>query len=536
MCGIFIYVGEKLTPYTLYSAFMNTSLRGPDDNILKQINKNLTFGFHRLSIMDVSYKGNQPLYHPSKPYVIICNGEIYNYKQLKDENNFETFSDSDCEILLYMYDKYGIEETVKQIDSESFSFCLYDGYKNEIFIARDRFGVRPLFICKTENNEYILSSEMKSIHPIVSQTDKIEQFQPGSWANLKLDNFNNSQINYNEYFSYTFQEIHDNEKIICENIKNLLKKSIKKRMMSDRKIGCLLSGGLDSSIISALVADEMRKRGETLETFSIGIKGSTDIEYAKLVAEHIGSIHHSVELSEDEFLNAIPDVIYNIESYDTTTVRASTGNYLIGKYIRENTDIKVIFNGDGSDEQSGYIYLKKAPSPKEFKDECVKLLKEIHFYDVLRSDRSLSSRFSLETRTPFLDTDFVNYYMSIDTKLKMYDNRIEKYLLRKSFEGENLLPDSVLWRKKEAFSDGCSSVERSWHSIIKEFVDKFVTDDEFYKNKNNYTFNMPQLKETYFYRTLFESYYPSRSNIIPHYWLPNWDNKVDPSARELDIY
>jgi asparagine synthase (glutamine-hydrolysing) len=309
--------------------------------------------------------------------------------------------------------------------------------------------------------------------------------------------------------------------------------------MSDRPVGCLLSGGLDSSLISALVAREFKinNKGQ-LNTFSIGIKGSTDLIYAKKVAEHIGSFHHSIELTEEEFLDAIPEVIYNIESYDTTTVRASTGNYLIGKYIKENTDITVVFNGDGSDEQSGYLYLANAPSPDDFKNECVRLLKEIHYYDVLRSDRSLSSNFSLETRAPFLDTDFVDYYMSIPSEAKMYGNgKIEKFLIRSAFDNDDLLPKDVLWRRKEAFSDGCSSNERSWHKIIQEFVDTQIPDEIYVTRKDKYVFNKPQLKESYYYRKIFESYYPGRSNMIPHFWLPKWNgNQQDPSARELKKY
>jgi asparagine synthase (glutamine-hydrolysing) len=252
------------------------------------------------------------------------------------------------------------------------------------------------------------------------------------------------------------------------------------------------------------------------------------------VAEHIGSKHHTIELSEEEFLNAIPEVIYNIESYDTTTVRASVGNYLIGKYIKENTDITVVFNGDGSDEQSGYLYLGNAPSEQEFKQECIKLLSEIHYFDVLRSDRAMSSHWSLESRTPFLDTDFVNYYMSIETKHKMYDNKIEKYLLRLSFNEDNLLPPDVLWRRKEAFSDGCSSKERSWHKVIQEYIEKNVSDSEY--RSNTFIHNPPQLKESYLYRKIYESFYKGFANLIPHYWLPNWSECVDPSARELDVY
>ena len=536
MCGIFAYLGDTIESKKIKDAFLKTYKRGPDDNILKIINSKLTFGFHRLSIMDTSYKGNQPIYHPKKPYAVICNGEIYNHQELIKNNNFLTYSHSDCEVVLYLYEKYGFEEMLKQIDSESFAICLYDGEKDELLVGRDRFGVRPLFVSKTNNDEFIFSSEVKSISPLVNE-ENIHQFQPGCWKSFSL--IDNKDSDYFQYYSYSYPELElNNIPEICLTIKDKFTKSVKKRIMSERPIGCLLSGGLDSSLVSALVAKEFKNKNKgKLNTFSIGIKGSTDLVYAKKVADHIGSIHHAIELTEEDFLKAIPEVIYNIESYDTTTIRASTGNYLVGKYIKENTDITVVFNGDGSDEQSGYLYLANAPNPKDFKDECIKLLKEIHFYDVLRSDRSLSSNFSLETRAPFLDTEFVDFYMSIKTEFKMYENRIEKYLLRLAFDNDDLLPKEVLWRKKEAFSDGCSSNERSWHKIIQEFVNTIITDEEFENNKNKYEINKPELKESYYYRKIFESHYPNQGQLIPHFWLPKWcGNKTDPSARELEIY
>ena len=537
MCGIFAYLGNTIEAKKLEKAFLKSFKRGPDDNILKIINNNLTFGFHRLSIMDISFKGNQPLFHPNRPYAIICNGEIYNYQKLVEENNFVTYSESDCEVLLYLYEKFGIEGLLEKIDSESFAFCIYDGEKNELIIARDRFGVRPLFMSKTNKNEYIFCSESKSIIPLINDNDTLIQFNPGCWKSFSLTE--KSESEYYPYYSYIYPEIDSvNIEEICLNIREKMTNAVIKRLMSDRPIGCLLSGGLDSSLISALVSREFKKQNKgQLNTFSIGIKGSTDLVYAQMVAEHIGSVHHTIEMTEEDFLKAIPEVIYNIESYDTTTVRASTGNYLVGKYIKENTNITVVFNGDGSDEQSGYIYLENAPSSKDFKDECIRLLKEIHFYDVLRSDRSLSSNFSLETRAPFLDTDFVNYYMSIKTELKMYGDKMEKFLLRSAFDQDDLLPKEVLWRRKEAFSDGCSSNERSWHKIIQEFVDKQITDDEYLSEKNKYTLNTPELKESYYYRKIFESHYKNRGNLIPHFWLPKWcGDKKDPSARELQNY
>ena len=557
MCGIFSYLGVTIDSEKLRQEYMKTYGRGPDSNVMKQITHNLVFGFHRLSIMDISFRGDQPLYHPSKPYVLICNGEIYNYQELKEKYDIQTYSNSDCEVILYLYEKFGIEKTLQLLDSEAYAFCLYDGLQGKLIVSRDRFGVRPLFVSKLQNGEYMFCSEMKSLHEFIDviKGDEIEQFQPGSyrifslkneysfWSHLSLVPSSLVENEKDSGYLYYYKKIYDvskeyDEEVILRSIREKMTQAVRKRLMSDRPIGCLLSGGLDSSLISALVAREFKNTGKgQLETFAIGIKGATDLEYAKQVADFIGSKHHSIELEESDFLEAIPEVIKAIESYDTTTVRASTGNYLVGKYIKENTDITVVFNGDGSDEQSGYIYLSKAPDKESFHEECVKLLSEIHYFDVLRSDRSLSTDWSLETRSPFLDTDFVNYYMSIPTELKMYEDRIEKYLLRKAFDKENLLPHEVLWRRKEAFSDGCSSNQRSWHKIIQEHVDSKITDVEFLENKDKYTHNTPELKESYYYRKLFEEYYPNMSFLIPHFWLPKWNgNMKDPSARELTNY
>ena len=577
MCGIFSYFGNgsnKIPINLLTNSFMKTAKRGPDNNIMKQISNNLIFGFHRLAIMDPSFKGDQPLYNPHKPHSLICNGEIYNFEQLKKEHNIKTYSNSDCEIILYLYDKFGIKRTLEMLDSEAFAMCIHDGIKNEFIIARDRFGVRPLFInvpdSRNETN-LILSSEMKSVNDLIPDEQLVEQFSPSTYRRYCIDTHElleectyydkpykkniQTMLNYKTSDKSEIQNILKNEYThymdetqVLTNINKLFTEAVIKRLMSEREIGCLLSGGLDSSLVSAIVCREFKKRGlKQLNTFAIGIGGSTDLYYAQLAANHIGSKHHSIELTEADFLNAIPEVIRTIESYDTTTVRASVGNYLVGKYIKENTDITVVFNGDGSDEQSGYLYLANAPNERDFQTECERLMDEIHYFDVLRSDRTLSSQHSLETRAPFLDTAFVNYYMSVDPKLKMYNSthttntdnkpRIEKYLLRKAFDDDDLLPDEILWRRKEAFSDGCSSTERSWHTIIQEYIDSKVSDKEFEDNKHKYTHNTPELKESYYYRKIFEELYPNRSNIIPHFWLPRWNGDIkDPSARELNNY
>ena len=530
MCGIFSYIGNKYSKEDLLDNFNRIVNRGPDSSNIITVN-DITLGFHRLAINDLSDDGMQPFINDN--IYLICNGEIYNHKKLyKDHlSQFKLKSNSDCEVIIYLYKLFGIEETCKMLDGV-FSFVLYDELKDKIFIARDPYGVRPLFIGYTQDSDMFVSSELKAIH---DKCIYIKQFNPGSYLEYKnKDNYILKKYHDNNFVINKFQP----EEFILTCIRSKLISAVKKRLLSDRPIGALLSGGLDSSLVSGIICKLYRDKGikNKLQTFSIGLTGATDLGYAKSVSDYIGSNHHTIECSEDSFLKAISNVIYNIESYDTTTVRASVGNYLVAEYIKQNTDIVVLFNGDGSDEQSGYKYLRNAPDSEAFNDECNKLINNIQYFDVLRSDRSVSSKWSLEARTPFLDKEFVQYYMTIDPKLKMYNNEnglIEKYLLRKAFSGHNIIPDEVLWRPKEAFSDGCSSEERSWHKIIQEHVDNLISDDEFNLNKNKYKINPPLLKESYFYRKIFDSYYPGKANVIPYFWLPNWSDEIDPSAREL---
>ena len=549
MCGIFGYISKFLLTenviktHGISRGFNKIRDRGPN-NTQHCLIDNIYLGFHRLAINDLSENGNQPM--QLNNYFLVCNGEIFNYKKLKEEFNFEFRSNSDCEIILHLYDYY-VKENRKDIfniicnllDGE-FAFILYDGNKQKTYIARDPYGVRPLFFGRSEFGDYVFSSELKGMCNLVESAN---QFNPGKYMVLKNNNIDNILKNKNIIcYSTKYHNIDTNmidnskhiEDNIIEEINSVFKEAVYKRMMSDREICSLLSGGLDSSLVSAILSKKLGPN--KLKTFSIGLKGSPDLEYAKNVAEHIKSIHHSIEIEEEEFLNYIEEVIYKIESYDITTVRASVGNYLVGKYIKENSNCKVVFNGDFSDEVAGgYRYFKNTSNPDMFHNECVRLLENIHYYDCLRSDRSISTH-GLECRVPFADKDFVNYYMSIDSKLRMSDKRIEKYLIRKAFEKENLLPEEVLWRKKEAFSDGVTSETRSWHKIIEEFVDKKISDNDFKTLQNNFSFNKPLTKEALYYRIIFERTYNKFENIIPYFWMPKWCGDVsDPSAREIKL-
>ena len=533
MCGIFAYISDKSINDTARAKLkqfgMKCSHRGPDNTQIKVMDK-IYLMFHRLMINDVSERGNQPISHPNdENLVLICNGEIYNYKELAHENGFKLKSSSDCEIILHMYKKYGIEETVKHLDGV-FAFVLVDKVNDKIWVARDPFGVRSLFM-GTDGGNTCIASELKSI---VDSTDKlvpeVTQFPPGHYYDVG----NQTATRYYDYIYPTNPDT--NKENIMKNIRALLIQATKKRLLSERPIGCLLSGGLDSSLIAGILCKLYP--ANKLKTFSIGLENSVDLIHARLVAEHLGTDHHEVIVTEEEMLGTLEEDIIMIESYDTTTVRASTPMYILSKYIRDNTDVVVIFSGEGSDEASGsYMYFHNAPNKDEFKKETIRLMEDLCYFDVLRCDKSTAGA-GLEVRVPFLDKDFLNYYLSIDPELKMPGSfHIEKYLLRKAFEEEKLIPDKVLWRVKEGMSDGVSSKKKAWYEIIQENVAKNMSDSEFVILQSKYSFNPPMIKESMYYREIFNDYYQDCNKTIPYYWLPKWSGDiVEPSARVLNCY
>jgi len=523
VCGIFFYQGTKKEKSLIKEAG-KISYRGPDNTTTFSPDNTSTFVFHRLAINGLTEAGNQPFKLGN--LTLVCNGEIYNHKQLERKYGIENKTGSDCEVILGMFKKIGIQKTSEELDGV-FMFVIYDSERKKVWASRDAFGVRPGFI-GLKNGEIGISSEAKSLTNLFSGS--IEVFKPGTfWCSENPNDFK-------QWYSKDFNpEEKIDELIYPKFVRNSLIASVEKRLMSDREVGCLLSGGLDSSLIASIVS---RRSKEKIKTFSIGMPGSIDLKYASMVAKYIGSDHHEIQISEKEFIDAIPEVIYKIESYDTTTVRASVGNYLVSKYISENTDVKVVFNGDGADEVcSGYIYGMLAPSDKELYKDSVRLLKEIHLYDVLRSDRSISSN-GLEPRTPFLDKDFVETYMKIPGKDRCFSNKkIEKYILRRAFSGHYYLPDEVLWRKKCAFSDGVSDIKKSWHTIIQDHVNFIVSDDYFEKKSKKIKHCKPVLKESLYYRDIFISKFgKSQDKLIPDFWMPRWTNVKDPSAREIDGY
>lgn len=540
MCGIFALLcsdNEILDHKLINEYFLKGSKRGPEHSVLQNIKNDVIFGFHRLAINGLDPESNQPIISRGK--YLICNGEIYNHSELFEQQKLEKNTNSDCEAILKGYERNGIN-IINMLDGV-FGCLIYDNDKNEIIAARDPYGVRPLYICYYENNNIGFASDLAPL--MFNKNIKyINQFEPGTHAIFKKIDGKFTKIYHERYFYNTsyIRDIVDKNKPIeyymYTLVKNIQQAIMKRVNNCEREIASLLSGGLDSSIISAYVCRFYKqKTGIQLETYSIGLENGTDLEYAKMVANHINSNHTEITCHNEDFITSIPDVIKDVESYDTTTVRASTGNWNVAKYIKQSSDAKVIFNGDGADElMGGYMYFHKAPNDQEFHNECLRLLSKISYFDVLRSDKSISSH-GLEPRTPFLDKEFTKFYLSIPIEYRNHNNnnKCEKYLIRKAIElyDPTLLPKEVLWRKKEAFSDGVSSLKKSWFEIIR---DHLLSNN--IKRTSTYAYNVPQTSEQHFFRDLFVKEFPSCDTILPYFWMPKYVNATDSSARTLDIY
>ena len=558
MCGIFALLNnintQLLNNTIIEEQFYKGKQRGPEYSKLEYNYLKMCIGFHRLAINGLNIQSNQPIVY--EDIILICNGEIYNYKNLYANMNVSPTTDSDCEVIIHLYLKYGIEQTLIMLDGE-YSFLLFDNRinserLNNIYIARDPFGVRPLYqlynINKNQNlnNLYGFASELKCLEYFYNQNPniyRVQQFEPGTYSVFQFGDKVNSiwkpliknKLYFIPTFSYTKLSLNIEQYLFLNVSKYLNEAVIKRCEATERPIACLLSGGLDSSLIAALVSNYFKKEKQ-IETFSIGLKDSEDIKYAKIVADYIGSKHTEIIVTEIEMFEAIPEVIKAIESYDTTTIRASIGNYLIGKYISKMSDAKVILNGDGSDELfGGYLYMNKCPDDIEFDKETRRLLKDIYLFDVLRSDKSISSN-GLEPRTPFLDITFVNYILSIPSYFRNHTNlnQCEKYLLRQSFSKiyfvncneTQILPNEILWRQKEAFSDGVSSKGRSLFTILQELISSICGDKR-----------EPSIElEKMYYKEIFDKEFPNCSHILPYFWMPKYIKATDPSARTLEVY
>ena len=546
MCGIVCAFELKQKAETLRPQILEMSKkirhRGPDWSGIYADEKAI-LSHERLSIVD-PVSGKQPLFSEDKKLVLAANGEIYNHralrKQFDGKYNFQT--ESDCEVILALYKEKG----TSFIDEMNgiFGFALYDADKDEYFVARDHMGIIPLYMGWDTNGTFYVASELKALEGVCT---KIELFPPGHYLSSKDGVLT-------KWYSRDWMEydaVKENQTSIDE-LHDALEAAVHRQLMSDVPYGVLLSGGLDSSVTSAIAKKYAEKRIESddttdawwpqLHSFSVGLKGSPDLAAAQLVADHIGTVHHEIQFTIQEGLDAIRDVIYNLETYDITTIRASTPMYLMARVIK-SMGVKMVLSGEGADELfGGYLYFHKAPNDKEFHEETVRKLSKLHMYDCLRANKSLAA-WGIEGRVPFLDKEFMDVAMRINPKDKMINGeRMEKWVIRKAFE--NYLPESVAWRQKEQFSDG---VGYSWIDTLKEVVEEEVTDEQLANAHYKFPIQTPTNKEEFYYRSIFAEHFPSDtaawsvpqeasvacSTKIALEWDEAFKNMNDPSGRAV---
>ena len=546
MCGIVCALDIKQNSNFLRSQILEMSKkvrhRGPDWSGI-HCGKNVLLAHERLAIVDPA-SGNQPIFSHDKNLILAANGEIYNHRLLKEKLSIEYAfqTNSDCEIILALYKEKGINflDDLNGI----FGFVLYDEENNEYLIARDHMGIVPLYMGWDKFGTFYVASELKALEGVCN---KIEIFPPGHF----LFSRDSKLVKWYQRDWMNYESISNNETDL-NSLKNALEDAVHRQLMSDVPYGVLLSGGLDSSITSALAKKYSKNRIESddqkaawypqLHSFAVGLVGSPDLKASKLVAEHIGSIHHEVTFTIQEGLDAIKDVVFHLETYDVTTIRASTPMYLMARVIK-SMGIKMVLSGEGADEIfGGYLYFHKAPSAEEFHKETVRKLDKLYQYDCLRANKSLAA-WGIEGRVPFLDKEFIDVAMRINPKDKMINkDRMEKWVLRKSFE--SYLPKAIAWRQKEQFSDG---VGYDWIDSLKELVEENVSNDMFDNAKFTFPFQTPMSKEEYFYRSIFEKHFPSESaaKTVPSVpsvacstpialeWDKSFKNMNDPSGRSV---
>ena len=551
MCGIVCTFEPKQAVEQLRPQILTMSKklrhRGPDWSGIFT-HPNAIMAHERLAIVDPT-SGKQPLYSADGKLVLAVNGEIYNHQQIRKryQDSYQFLTKSDSEVILALYRDKGLDflEDLNGI----FAFALYDVEKDEYLIARDHMGIIPLYMGWDKNGTFYVASELKALEGVCN---RIEAFPPGHYYNSKDQKL--------VRWYHRDWEDYDNVKDNVSDIKALrkaLEDAVHRQLMSDVPYGVLLSGGLDSSITSAIAkiyADKRIESGDTeaawwprLHSFAIGLEGSPDLAAARKVAEHLDTVHHEIIFTIQEGLDAISDVIYHLETYDVTTVRASTPMYLMARAIKA-MGIKMVLSGEGSDEIfGGYLYFHKAPSAKEFHEETVRKLKKLHLYDNLRANKSLAA-WGIEGRVPFLDKEFLDVAMRLNPKDKMVDQngddkrKMEKWILRKAFE--DILPESVAWRQKEQFSDG---VGYSWIDTLKEVVEKEITDEQLANAHFRFPINTPDTKEAFYYRSIFEQHFPSDaaaqtvpfeasvacSTSVALEWDESFKNLNEPSGRAV---
>lgn len=516
--------------------------RGPDWSGI-YTNQHAILSHERLAIVDPT-SGKQPLYGNNNKLVLAVNGEIYNHKELRNQfPNYPFKTQSDCEVILALYQKKG-KNFLDDLNG-IFGFALYDEEKDAFLIARDHIGIIPLYYGTDNNGQFYVASELKALEGICST---IKTFPPGHY--IYSPEGLEPQKWYNRDWE-SYDSVKNNTTDLAQ-LREALEKAVHRQLMSDVPYGVLLSGGLDSSVIAAITKKFARKRIESedreeawypqLHSFAIGLEGSPDLKAAKLAADHIGTIHHEIHFTIQEGLDALRDVIYFLETYDVTTVRASTPMYLMARVIK-SMGIKMVLSGEGSDEIfGGYLYFHKAPNAQEFHEENVRKLSKLYLYDNLRANKSMAA-WGIEARVPFLDKEFLDVAMRLNPEDKMIKNgRIEKWVVRKAFE--DYLPQEIAWRQKEQFSDG---VGYNWIDTLKEMVNEKVTDHQLANAESRFPVNPPMSKEEYYYRTIFEEHFPSNTAAltVPYaksvacstpqalLWDTSFQNLNDPSGRAV---
>ncbi|WP_103866407.1 asparagine synthase B [Aquimarina sp. I32.4] len=546
MCGIVCAFDLKQDSEVLRPQLLEMSKkirhRGPDWSGIYSNNKAI-LAHERLAIVD-PVSGKQPLFSADKKLILAANGEIYNHRELRKqfEGSYDFQTESDCEVILALYQQKGAAflDDLNGI----FAFALYDVEKDVYLIARDHMGVIPLYMGWDQNGTFYVASELKALEGVCA---KIELFPPGHYLYSKEEELKKWYVrDWSDY-----ETVQENQTSIDE-LRDALEAAVHRQLMSDVPYGVLLSGGLDSSVTSAIAKKYSEKRIESndtkdawwpkLHSFSVGLEGSPDLEAAQKVADHIGTVHHEIKFTIQEGLDAIKDVIYNLETYDITTIRASTPMYLMARVIK-SMGVKMVLSGEGADEIfGGYLYFHKAPNAREFHEETVRKLDKLHMYDCLRANKSLAA-WGIEGRVPFLDKEFIDVAMRINPKDKMINGeRMEKWVIRKAFE--SYLPESVAWRQKEQFSDG---VGYSWIDTLKEVVEIEVTDEQMANAHFRFPIQTPQNKEEFYYRSIFETHFPSDtaalsvpqepsvacSTKIALEWDEAFKNMNDPSGRAV---